>query len=263
MKIIDSSLPSSNMESAIGKPSVNQWEPEITVRTDPSFEQTRSFILTFCIVQCRQRWYTTKKPGIHKGKWTPDEDHTLLQALDKYGHKWSLIANCLPGRTPPQCRERWHFFLSPDLDKSKFTSAEDELLCRLHEKHGNKWSLIAREMETKRSEASLRMRYKSLTRKQIKTVANIRYNQDNVTCNKQYFVNCSLVCETLDTKNRDCDTHTNVVPLNVNVVPYADTNLYSWIPPCGMYSYITPSYIMVPNWIDPHAQHQQSSSSGV
>lgn len=57
-------------------------------------------------VQCLHRWQKVLKPGLVKGKWTPEEDAKVISMVHKYGQKWSLIAQQLKGRLGKQCRER-------------------------------------------------------------------------------------------------------------------------------------------------------------
>lgn len=41
-------------------------------------------------------------------RWTTEEDKLLVEAVKEYGpHKWSLIAQHIPDRTPVQCSTRW------------------------------------------------------------------------------------------------------------------------------------------------------------
>lgn len=41
-------------------------------------------------------------------RWTTEEDKLLMEAVKEYGpHKWSLIAQHVPDRTPVQCSTRW------------------------------------------------------------------------------------------------------------------------------------------------------------
>jgi bacterioferritin-associated ferredoxin len=58
--------------------------------------------------QCRERWEYTLAPGIKKGGWTAKEDQILIDGAVTHGEgKWAKIAEQLPGRIGPQCRERW------------------------------------------------------------------------------------------------------------------------------------------------------------
>lgn len=54
-----------------------------------------------------------------------------------------MTVSSLSGR---QCRERWKHHLSPEVNTSVMTVAEDEKLLYLHGKYGNSWSKISREM---------------------------------------------------------------------------------------------------------------------
>jgi len=50
------------------------------------------------------------KPLTERSKkpWTVSEDMELTNHVKTHGTmKWSLVANCLPGRLPKRCRERW------------------------------------------------------------------------------------------------------------------------------------------------------------
>jgi S-ribosylhomocysteine lyase LuxS involved in autoinducer biosynthesis len=65
--------------------------------------------------QCRQRWVRSLDPANNvKGKWTPDEDRKLTEAMKKHNKDWVAAAKLVPGRTNEQCRQRWVTILDPD-----------------------------------------------------------------------------------------------------------------------------------------------------
>jgi hypothetical protein len=85
-------------------------------------------------------------PGLHKGKWTKEEDDLLRFLVSLRLENWGVVAQRLPGRTSKQCRERWCHHLAPNVDKSQMSIADDHKLIELHQKYGNKWSKIAQEV---------------------------------------------------------------------------------------------------------------------
>lgn len=63
------------------------------------------------------------------GKWEPEEDKLLKDAVDNLGAKqWRKIAEHVPGRTSIQCLHRWTKILKPGLVKGSWTKEEDEKL---------------------------------------------------------------------------------------------------------------------------------------
>ncbi|CAL4943336.1 unnamed protein product [Urochloa decumbens] len=102
----------------------------------------------------------------HRGPWTEEEDATLKAMVDVYGErKWAVVSKHLPGRIGKQCRERWTNHLRPSIDKAKtsWTEADDELLITAHKVFGNRWSLIAKELDG-RSENSVKNHWNATKR---------------------------------------------------------------------------------------------------
>jgi hypothetical protein len=96
--------------------------------------------------QCRQRWiYTLDPANVTKGQWTPKEDAKLTKAVKKHGKYCVAVAAMVPGRTDPQCRERWIYKVDPANGKNagKWTAAEDSNLIEAVKKHGNHWVAVA------------------------------------------------------------------------------------------------------------------------
>lgn len=102
--------------------------------------------------------------------WTSEEDQALISIVSKIKSKpWNQVAKILneqvhkniPIRKGRQCRERWLNFLNPDLKREKWTPQEDELLLKLHQQLGNKWSEISRRIHG-RNERSVKSRFKAL-----------------------------------------------------------------------------------------------------
>lgn len=96
----------------------------------------------------------------------PEEDEILKQVIAQLGpHNWIVIASKVPGRTVRQCVERWRQLNSSCEEEKEFTRSEDQLLLEKVKELGKKWNKIAMFFE-KRSEASLKNRYKVIEKKQ-------------------------------------------------------------------------------------------------
>jgi myb proto-oncogene protein len=84
--------------------------------------------------------------GGSRGKWTPDQDEILRQAVYKHGGRnWKKISDYLESRTDVQCLHRWQKVLRPGLHKGPWTKDEDSKVIQLVALYGVKcWSFIAR-----------------------------------------------------------------------------------------------------------------------
>jgi hypothetical protein len=58
--------------------------------------------------QCMGRWKRHLDPSIKRDKWSTEEDILLCALYSKFDNQWSNISRALDGRTPQQCRTRWH-----------------------------------------------------------------------------------------------------------------------------------------------------------
>ncbi|WJZ82988.1 hypothetical protein VitviT2T_002706 [Vitis vinifera] len=86
-----------------------------------------------------------KSLGVRKGAWTQEEDVLLRKCIEKYGEgKWHLVPlRAGLNRCLKSCRLRWLNYLKPDIKRGEFALDEVDLMIRLHNLLGNRWSLIA------------------------------------------------------------------------------------------------------------------------
>eukprot|EP00591_Stephanopyxis_turris_P009512 CAMPEP_0195522554 /NCGR_PEP_ID=MMETSP0794_2-20130614/20825_1 /TAXON_ID=515487 /ORGANISM="Stephanopyxis turris, Strain CCMP 815" /LENGTH=468 /DNA_ID=CAMNT_0040652331 /DNA_START=68 /DNA_END=1474 /DNA_ORIENTATION=- len=126
--------------------------------------KTRNF------TQCNQRWRKSLRPDLVKGKWTPEEDQQLRDAIDQHGpNSWRAVARLVPGRNTKQCKERWCKYLDPGINIGSWTPQEDAILLAAYDKHSGCWAQIAQELPG-RTDNMVKVRYKSLARKRVKAL---------------------------------------------------------------------------------------------
>ncbi|KAF6989035.1 hypothetical protein CFC21_006431 [Triticum aestivum] len=89
-----------------------------------------------------------EKDGLKRGAWSPGEDQRLADYIARHGHpNWRALPKhaglLLCGKS---CRLRWVNYLSPDIKRGNFTADEEDLIIRLHQALGNRWSVIAAQL---------------------------------------------------------------------------------------------------------------------
>ncbi|CAN6456901.1 unnamed protein product [Victoria cruziana] len=89
------------------------------------------------------------KANVKRGPWSPEEDATLKNYVERYGTGGNWIA--LPQkaglkRCGKSCRLRWLNYLRPDIRHGGFTEEEDNVICSLYETMGSRWSVIASQL---------------------------------------------------------------------------------------------------------------------
>ncbi|XP_062221972.1 transcription factor MYB93-like [Phragmites australis] len=76
--------------------------------------------LNRCGKSCRLRWTNYLRPDIKRGKFTHEEEQTILQLHSVLGNKWSAIAKHLPGRTDNEIKNFWNTHLKKKLIQMGF-----------------------------------------------------------------------------------------------------------------------------------------------
>ena len=61
--------------------------------------------------QVRDRYLNKLNPCINKGKWSQEEDETIVKLFYEKGSKWSEIAKSLSGRTESQVKNRFYSYI--------------------------------------------------------------------------------------------------------------------------------------------------------
>ncbi|CAL9202282.1 unnamed protein product, partial [Musa hybrid cultivar] len=82
---------------------------------------------------------------VNRGAWTAEEDQKLVDYVRDHGDKnWrTLPAKAGLNRCGKSCRLRWLNYLRPGIKRGNISDEEEDLIIRLHNLLGNRWSLIA------------------------------------------------------------------------------------------------------------------------
>ncbi|KAI9299648.1 Homeodomain-like protein [Cunninghamella echinulata] len=126
-------------------------------------------------VQCSSRWHgVLDSANVRKGRWLPEEDEALTEAVKKYGNKsvlpWNKIAQHIPNRTSIQCQARWTEALDDTVRKGRWKKEEDEMLKEGVARFGCCWIRVS-SMIYGRTQRQCRTRWnqiKSRREKQLK-----------------------------------------------------------------------------------------------
>nr|XP_009785075.1 PREDICTED: transcription factor MYB114-like [Nicotiana sylvestris]XP_016462052.1 PREDICTED: transcription factor MYB114-like [Nicotiana tabacum] len=93
----------------------------------------------------QQQQKSTNMEELKKGAWSPEEDKKLRAYIMKYGiWNWSQMPKFAGlSRTGKSCRLRWVNYLSPDVKRGPFSMEEVDIVVKMYQELGNRWSTIA------------------------------------------------------------------------------------------------------------------------
>ncbi|XP_059635416.1 transcription factor MYB30-like [Cornus florida] len=113
--------------------------------------------------------------SLRKGAWSPEEDQRLIAYIRRYGiWNWNVTpkaAGLL--RSGKSCRLRWVNYLRPDIKHGNFSMEEDEIIIKLHEMLGNKWSAISEKLSG-RTDNEIMNHWHSHLKKRLKNNQDLR-----------------------------------------------------------------------------------------
>lgn len=126
----------------------------------------------------------TKRKSRHS--FTLEEDQILSQLVEKYGERcnWKKIAQKMANRDARQCRDRWNHYLSPCNNSSDWKIEEDQLLMKLYDENGRKWSSFKSKFPG-RTAVNIKSRWYKLNQKILKS-SQIQNPNLMIVNNKNY-----------------------------------------------------------------------------
>lgn len=71
-----------------------------------------------CGKSCRLRWVNYLRPDLKRGSITPEEERIILDLHARWGNRWSLIAEKMPGRTDNEIKNYWRSHMRKKLSAS-------------------------------------------------------------------------------------------------------------------------------------------------
>ncbi|KAF2193230.1 hypothetical protein K469DRAFT_796062 [Zopfia rhizophila CBS 207.26] len=114
---------------------------------------------------CRKRWFNSVAGGLKKGQWAKSEDLQLTMGVQRYGQRWTQVAEIVGSRSADQCAKRWQQSLDPDLDRSEWRDHEDKVLIKAVQQLGRHWKDIQHHHFPGRSKNCIKNRYTVLLRR--------------------------------------------------------------------------------------------------
>ncbi|GLJ12759.1 hypothetical protein SUGI_0197230 [Cryptomeria japonica] len=109
--------------------------------------------------------------GLNNGPWTPHEDLLLKKFVQTHGEgHWSILPlKAGLGRCGRSCRLRWMNYVRPGIKHGVFSAAEEELIIKLHDLLGNRWSMIAARVPGRTDNQIKNAWYSRLSKKHVRT----------------------------------------------------------------------------------------------
>ncbi|EAX97611.1 Myb-like DNA-binding domain containing protein [Trichomonas vaginalis G3] len=92
----------------------------VSVLGPSNWKKVSEYMVSRNARQCRDRYKNYLSPNLNSSPWSQEDDAKLLQLVDFYGRKWSLIAKEFNGRTDINIKSRYALLMrQEERDKQK------------------------------------------------------------------------------------------------------------------------------------------------
>ncbi|KAG6538439.1 transcription factor MYB1-like [Zingiber officinale] len=159
----------------------------------------------------------TKNPkqGFNKVSWSATEDSILAEHVRTHGEgRWGRVPKRTGlNRCPRSCRLRWLNYLRPDIKRGNISIEEEDLIIRLHNLLGNRWSLIAGRLPG-RTDNEIKNYWNTVLKKKklkVPSVESMHSNGegDQKCKSKKEIGSPQFECPTLFNESSACKEHDN------------------------------------------------------
>lgn len=100
--------------------------------------------------QCFERW-KWQMSAIRKGRFTPEEDASIIEAVKKYGENFAVVAKVTGSeRTARHISQHYRNMLAPDIDRSPWTLQEQALVYETCKRNNQDMIKTKQELNSKR-----------------------------------------------------------------------------------------------------------------
>ncbi|XP_074565086.1 transcription factor MYB123-like [Curcuma longa] len=135
------------------------------------------------------------KQRFNKGAWSSAEDKILTDYVRGHGGgRWGQVTKTTGlNRCPRSCRLRWLNYLRPDIKRGNISNEEEDLIVRLHNLLGNRWSLIAGRLPG-RTDNEIKNYWNTVLKKKLKVQSVGGSTQLNRKCTSKRGIKQSPAC---------------------------------------------------------------------